>query len=158
MTNVKTLLIAMGAMLMTAGAAYAEADCTYKGGDYSDRSTVCQSGREYRCDDGKWAVLSTACSEDLPAIGKSCLLDGTLYSPGSATCQSGTQYRCKDGAWGDLAITCTASGDTMAKRAPAGRTCMYNGATVATESTICKSGVTFRCQDGDWHNIGSACQ
>jgi hypothetical protein len=35
---------------------------------------------------------------------------------------------------------------------------MYNGATVATQSTICQSGITFLCEDGEWRNLGSACQ
>jgi hypothetical protein len=42
--------------------------------------------------------------------------------------------------------------------APDGRACSYNGATVATQSTLCKSGITFRCEDREWHNLGTACQ
>ena len=57
-----------------------------------------------------------------------------------------------------LAVACAASGQLAARIAPVGRTCMYNGATVATESTICKSGITFRCEDGEWRNLGTACQ
>lgn len=45
-----------------------------------------------------------------------------------------------------------------ARMVPAGRACMYNGATVATQSTICRSGITFLCEDGEWRNLGSACQ
>jgi hypothetical protein len=57
-----------------------------------------------------------------------------------------------------LSVACTADGQLAARMAPVGRTCMYNGATVATDSTICKSGVTFRCEEGDWHNVGTACE
>ena len=35
---------------------------------------------------------------------------------------------------------------------------MYNNATVATNSTICRSGTTFLCDDGEWHNLGTACE
>ena len=35
---------------------------------------------------------------------------------------------------------------------------MYNGATVATQSSICKAGITFRCDDGEWGNLGTTCQ
>jgi hypothetical protein len=30
--------------------------------------------------------------------------------------------------------------------------------TVATQSTICKSGTTFRCEDSEWRTLGTACQ
>ena len=39
-----------------------------------------------------------------------------------------------------------------------GRACLYNGAAVATQSILCKSGITFRCEDRDWHNLGTTCQ
>jgi len=42
--------------------------------------------------------------------------------------------------------------------APDARPCIYSGATVATQSTICKSGITFRCEDSEWRNLGTACQ
>jgi hypothetical protein len=35
---------------------------------------------------------------------------------------------------------------------------MDSGAMVATQSTICTSGITFRCEDGDWHDLGTTCQ
>jgi hypothetical protein len=57
-----------------------------------------------------------------------------------------------------LAVSCAASGQVAARMAPVGRTCMFNGATVATESTICKSDITFRCDDGEWRNLGTTCQ
>jgi hypothetical protein len=57
-----------------------------------------------------------------------------------------------------LAVACTGSGQVAARMTPGGRTCMYNGATVATQSTICKSGITFLCEDGEWRNLGNACQ
>jgi len=48
--------------------------------------------------------------------------------------------------------------DVPARMVPAQRTCMYNGATVATQSSICRSGITFLCEDGEWRNLGTACQ
>jgi len=151
----RAVLLALGAVLV-AGPAFADTDCAYKGATYSHGSAVCQSGTQYRCDDGQWSGLAIACTEG-PIGAKSCAFNGSSYSPGSASCQSGTQYRCDDGAWVSLAVACKASGQ-VARMAPAGRTCMYNGATVATESTICKSGTTFRCEDGEWHNLGTLCQ
>ena len=153
----KAVLLALGAVLI-AGPAFGEADCKYKGTTYSHGSAVCQSGTQYRCNDGQWMGLAVACTENPPVGAKSCTFNGKSYSPGSASCQSGTQYRCDDGAWVSLAVACTGAGEPAVGMAPAGRTCMYNGATVATESTICKSGITFRCVDGDWRNLGTACQ
>lgn len=89
---------------------------------------------------------------------KHCDLHGRSYSHGSASCQSDIEYRCDDGAWRSLKLACGGGLDAPARVAPAGRTCMYNGATVATQSAICKSGVTFVCEDGEWRNLGSACQ
>lgn len=149
--------LALGAVLI-AGPAFGDDDCTYKGATYSHGSAVCQSGSQYRCDDGQWSGLAAACTESLPVAAKGCAFNGTPYSPGSASCQSGTQYRCEDGAWVSLSVACPANGQVAVRMAPAGRTCMYNGATVATDSTICKSGITFRCEDGEWRNLGSACQ
>jgi hypothetical protein len=150
-------VLVLGAVLMAAPA-FADADCTYKGTVYSHGSAVCQSDSQYRCDDGQWSGMAIACAEKLPTGAKSCAFNGTAYSPGSASCQSGAQYRCDDGAWVSLAVACTESDQAAARMAPGGRVCMYNGATVATESTICKAGITFRCEDGDWHNLGTTCQ
>ena len=151
------VLLALGTLLI-AGRAFGDTDCKYKGASYSHGSAVCQSGSQYRCDDGQWSRLAIACTENLPIGAKSCAFNGAAYSPGSASCQSGTQYRCDDGEWMNLAVACTASGQVAARMAPVGRTCMYNGATVATESSICKAGITFRCDDGEWRNLGTACQ
>ena len=153
----KAALLALGAVLI-AGPAFGDADCKYKGANYSHGSAVCQSGSQYRCDDGQWNGLAIACTESLPVSVKNCAFNGTSYSPGAASCQSGTQYRCDDGAWMSLAVACTASGPVAARMVPVGRTCMYNGATVATQSSICRSGITFLCEDGEWRNLGTACQ
>ena len=131
--------------------------CAYKDSTYSHGSTVCQSGTQYRCDDGQWKGWGSACSENPPVVAKSCTFEGTSYSPGSASCQSGTQYRCDDGVWRGLAVACTADGDVTARLAIDGR-CTYGDATVATQSTICKEGITFRCEDGEWRNLGAACR
>jgi len=154
----KAALMVLGAALI-AGPAFGDAECKYKGTMYSHGAAVCQSGSQYRCDDGEWSGLAIACAEGVPIVSKGCTFNGDSFSPGSASCQSGTRYRCDDGAWKSLAVACpNAAGDAPMRLVPAGHTCMYNGATVATESTICKSGVTFRCKDGDWQNLGTACQ
>lgn len=156
MIDKKTVLTTLGALLL-AGPALGAVDCDYKGATYSNGSAVCQSGSQYRCDDGQWSGLAIACTEKA-AIGRDCAFNGSSYSPGAASCQSGTQYRCDDGGWTGLGIACTGSGQLAAGVPPDGRTCMYNEATVATGSTICKAGVTFRCDDGDWHNLGTSCR
>ena len=153
----KAALVILGAVLI-AGPVFGDDDCTYKGTTYSHGSAVCQSGSQYRCDDGQWKGLGIACAVNLPVAAKGCTFNGDAFSPGSASCQSGTQYRCDDGAWTSLAVACPKAGDAPARMAPAGRTCMYNGATVATQSSICKEGITFRCDDGEWRNLGTTCR
>jgi hypothetical protein len=132
--------------------------CRYQEATYSHGSNTCQSGTQYRCDDGQWKGWGRVCAENLPVAGKDCDLDGNVYSAGSARCLSGAQYRCDDGDWRSLALACIDGNDVPARVAPGERTCMYNGATVATQSTICKSGVAFHCEDGEWRNLGSGCR
>lgn len=132
--------------------------CRYMDATYAHGSTACQSGTQYRCDDGQWKGWGAACPENPVVSAKGCNLNGNSYSPGSASCQSGTQYRCNDGAWRNLALACASDIEGAARMAPTGSTCMYNGATVATASTICKAGITFRCEDGEWRNLGTVCQ
>ncbi len=36
--------------------------------------------------------------------------------------------------------------------------CEVGGATLANGSSICRAGVTFRCSDGSWVNVGTACR
>jgi len=158
-------LVALGAVLIAGcdglpqafGSPLGDDGCQYKETWYSHQSVVCQSGSEYRCDDGQWKGSGIACAEHPLVTAKSCTSNGSSYSPGSARCQSGTEYRCDDGRWRNLVVACR-NGDIEARMAPDGRTCLYKGATVATLSTLCKSGITFRCEDREWHNLGTACQ
>jgi len=152
----KAALVVLGAVLF-AGPVFGD-DCNYRGQMYSHGAAACQAGSQFRCDDGQWKGLGIACAANAPAAAKGCAFHGNSFSPGSVSCQSGTRYQCDDGAWTSLAVACPNAGDAPAPMAPIGRTCMYNGATVATESTICKSGITFRCENGEWRNLGSACQ
>lgn len=80
--------------------------CRYQDSTYSHGSTTCQSGMEYRCDDGQWKGYGPACAEKPSLAGKGCDLDGNAYSSGSASCQSGIQYRCEDGAWTNAGSIC----------------------------------------------------
>jgi hypothetical protein len=158
-------LLALGAVCIAGcdlrprlfGSLFGDDGCTYQESTYSHGSAVCQSGSQYRCNDGQWKGLGIACADDPRVAAKSCGSNGNSYSPGSAICQSGTQYRCDDGVWKNLVVACR-SGELEARMAPDGRSCMYNEATVATQSTICKSGTTFRCEDGEWRNLGTACR
>lgn len=153
----RAVLLAVSAV-MIAGPAFGDAQCNYNGAIFSHGSAVCQSGSQYRCDDGEWIGLAVACTES-PANGpKGCAFNGSTYSAGEASCQANTQYRCDDGAWVRLGVACTTSGQMAARVPAAGSTCTYNGATLGTDSTICKAGVTFRCERGDWRNLGTACQ
>jgi hypothetical protein len=114
----------LGAILI-AGRASGAGDCEYKGVIYSSGAAVCQSGTQYRCDEGRWNGLGVACTESLAVSVRACEFKGTPYVPGATSCQSGTLYRCDDGAWVSLAIACTANGQS-AWEAPLGHTFVHN--------------------------------
>lgn len=158
-------LLALGAVLLPGcdrrphpfGSVFGDDGCEYHDTTYSHASAVCQTGRQYRCNDGQWQELGVTCARDPLVTAKSCELNHRPYAPGSVTCQSGRQYRCDDGMWRNLVATCN-NGDIEARMAPDARPCRYSGATVGTQSTLCKSGITYRCEDSDWRNLGTACQ
>jgi hypothetical protein len=94
----------------------------------------------------------------------SCAYDGRSYSDGAALCQSGIQYVCEYGQWRNLGRACKASDTNVSDRIhgaqPArfeSRSCVVGGASVANGSSICRSGTTFRCIDGEWVNVSAAC-
>lgn len=95
-----------------------------------------------------------------PAAG-TCSYSGQIYSAGAAVCQSGTQYRCDGTHWQSLGTACR----TGAADAPANsgavmspRSCGVGDATVATGSSICRAGTTYRCDDGAWISLGTPCR
>lgn len=154
-------MVAAVALVWHVGAAQADSGCRFGGVGYSDGATTCQSGTQYRCNDGEWESLAIQCSPpDKSASMKSCDYNGETFSAGATSCQASTQYRCVDGAWQSLAIACSGpapvAGD--APRAVPARTCMLDGTTVADSSTVCKAGVTFLCDDGAWRNLGTPCR
>ena len=146
---------AFGPRPYTSARGYGNDRCRYQGSTYAYGSTTCQSGIQYRCDNGQWNTRGTACTGNQSGAGQRCDLNGNSYSPGSAVCQAGTQYRCDDGAWRSLQVACGRGGNREARN---DRTCAYKGATVASQSTICKSGGTFLCEDGEWRNLGNPCR
>jgi len=97
-----------------------------------------------------------------PAATGSCMYYGQTYSAGSAVCQSGTEFRCDGSQWQSLGTPCQ-SGDgrrahdtTLPPQSP--RSCVVGDATVASGSGICRQGTTYRCDDGAWINIQTACR
>jgi len=140
-----------------AGAGAEENKCFYRGAMFSHGGTSCQSGTQYKCNDGEWKRTNNTCADEPVAAAKPCQFGGLAYASGAASCQAGAQYRCEDGAWRSLGATCPI-GDSPIQAAPDGRTCMYEGATVAHRSAICRSGSTFFCNDGSWVNLGTACR
>lgn len=92
------------------------------------------------------------------AADDGCRFDGTGYSHGATACQSGTQYRCDDGEWTSLAVACPAPAGQPVSAPVGPRTCMLEGATVSSSSTVCKAGEMHVCEDGQWRNLGAACK
>ena len=152
--------IALALSLIGFGAGRAGADqnkCFYKGAMFSHGGTSCQSGTQYKCNDGEWSRTTSGCTEESVAMAKPCQFGGLSYASGVASCQAGAQYRCEDGSWRSLGSTCPI-GDSPVQAANDGRTCMYEGATVAHRSAICRAGTTFFCNAGSWVNLGTACR
>ncbi len=132
--------------------------CFYRGTQYSDGAAACQAGAQYRCTEGDWKSLGIACTEPPLVASEPCRFGGISFSAGSASCQAGTQFRCgEDGVWRSLGIAC-AVGDSPIRVLPSGRTCMFGDVTVANNSTVCKSGTTFLCSDGEWVSLGTLCR
>jgi hypothetical protein len=150
---------AFACMLASASSAPAgDEPCFFKGTMYSEGAASCQGNMQYKCDDGEWKSAKAPCQSSPIAASRPCSFDGISYTTGSASCQSGTQYRCEDGTWRSIARPCTVLGANTVKIQPGGTTCMYEGATVATGSTICKSESTFLCNNGEWVNLGTLCR
>jgi hypothetical protein len=95
-----------------------------------------------------------------PAATGSCMYQGQTYSAGSAVCQSGTQYRCDGVRWQSLGSGCQAmsASDAPAQPLREPRSCTVGDATVAPGSSICRSGTTYRCDDGSWINVQTPCR
>jgi hypothetical protein len=157
MTTFAKLLLGAALTVGTATIALAKNDsCNYQGTVYSHGAAVCQAGTQFRCDDGDWKSLAVACSSP---EGKACDFNGSTYESGSTSCQGGTQYRCDSGLWKNIGGLCSPD-QIAAPRVinPGGRTCMLDGSTVSSKSTVCKSGVMYACDDGDWRNLGMPCR
>ncbi|HEY8095404.1 MAG TPA: hypothetical protein VIE65_04840 [Methylobacter sp.] len=138
--------------------AVANEPCFHKGTMYSDGAASCQAGSQYRCSNGEWASLGVACTENVVTISRPCQFSGVTFPTGAASCQAGTQYRCEDGAWNSLGISCP-GGDSPIRIISGGQTCMLEGgSTVATNSTVCRTGSTFLCSNGEWINLGTLCR
>lgn len=93
-------------------------------------------------------------------VASGCTYGGQTYSSGSAVCQSGTQYRCDGIQWQSIGVACqvSAAGDAPKVMPRAPRSCVIGDATVANSSSVCRSGVTYRCDDGAWLNMRTPCQ
>ena len=131
-------------------------DCLYKGTKYSQGAAACQSGVQFKCEDGEWKSVGVACSESGGTSGN-CMFGGVTYPTGYASCQGGTQYRCDSGTWASLGIGCPAA-DSPVRPLPQGRACLFNGMPIAHNSTMCESGRSYLCSDGDWVILGTKCR
>jgi hypothetical protein len=96
----------------------------------------------------------------VPPVDGSCMYEGQTYSAGSAVCQSGTQYRCDGIRWQSLGSTCQVADARNVRAVPPHepRSCSVGDATVAPGSAICRSGTTYRCDDGSWINVQTPCR
>lgn len=158
MKKYASTIIAAAATLGLVAAAHAGDACSYEGSAFSDGATVCQAGTQFRCADGEWESLAVACPKVGAANG--CDFNGNQYSSGSTSCQAGSQFRCDAGTWKGLGVACPpVAGDAPRMAEPSAmRNCMLDGSTVSHTSTVCKSGVMYACDNGEWRNLGTPCK
>lgn len=125
--------------------------CSYNGQGFTEGASICQSGGQYRCEDGTWRSLGLACSV---SSTPPCDANGMTYADGTTRCARGTRYLCERGSWRDIGSDCPADTTTSSRSL---RNCVVGGASVASGSSICRSGTTMRCVDGEWVNVWTAC-
>src|SRR5262249_45302520 len=108
-TIIRNELAVFGVALLGFGAQGAVAidHCNYKGTMSSDGAAACQTGAQYRCEDGEWKALGVACRDAAPAppqplAAESCQFGGVSYASGSASCQGGKHYMWDDSTWKSL--------------------------------------------------------
>ncbi len=155
--------VAIATVLLLAGCATVGHPCFSERVMFADKSTSCQYGRAYHCDNGDWIAYQRACSEPGPELSPvatlpgNCEFAGISFASGSATCRAGRQYRCENGSWRGLDLPCSV-GDAPITVLPRGENCSYEGTTVASGSAVCRSGTTVLCNNGQWTNLGTACR
>ena len=151
-------LLGIGCVAGSAIRAAADDTCFYRGSMFSHGALSCQNETQFKCDDGEWEAMGVACRPAEVVASRPCAFDGISYTTGSASCQAGTQFRCEDGTWRSLVTPCNVLSANTLKVPSSGDTCMYEDATVANGSTICKSKTTFLCNNGQWVNLGTLCR
>jgi len=88
----------------------------------------------------------------------SCIYQGQPYSSGASICQAGMQYRCDGSQWQSVGAPCDRAASSYDTSPHSPRSCVVGGATVAHGSGICRDGTTFRCDDGTWISLQTACR
>src|SRR5262249_1095093 len=101
---------AMGIACSDAGSE-APRNCQFGGVTYQNGAASCQAGTQYRCDNGAWASLGSACpAGDSPVRivpqGRACLFNGAPVAHNATTGQDGRTYLCSDGDWVILGTKC----------------------------------------------------
>ncbi len=131
------------------------AQCSNNDKRYADGSSLCRSGTQYRCDNGRWQNLGHECGQT-GSSDQTCAYDGRNYASGKGLCQSGTMYRCDRGSWTNRATAC--GGGTAKPRPGIESGCRFNDVVVASQTTVCRSGNSSRCENGRWKNLRVACR
>src|SRR3954469_8492278 len=95
-------LVAVPALLVLGGCATAGHPCFSERVMFQDRSTSCQYGRAYQCDNGDWIAARKSCTTvatEVAAVSPtgSCEFAGISFGNGAASCNAGIQYRCDNG-------------------------------------------------------------
>lgn len=91
------------------GAVATAGSCLYNEQRYPDGISLCQVQTLYRCEDGDWRNLGTACRSDSTVAYRSprvCSFAGATVTDGSGICRNGWTFRCADGEWVNTWTAC----------------------------------------------------
>lgn len=81
--------------------------CKFSGIAFSSGAASCQSGTQFRCEDGEWRGLGVPCAAGDSPIkvvpsGRTSMFNDATVASNSTICRSGTTYLCNDGEWMNL--------------------------------------------------------
>lgn len=88
--QVKLLLLLLVApcLLLTLASddCFAVSDCLYEGVSFSDGAVSCQTGHQFRCNDGSWSSLDLSCAAPAPSP--------TVINPADCNCTPAELANC----------------------------------------------------------------
>ena len=85
--------------------------CEFAGISFSTGAASCQTGTQFRCEDGSWRSLGAPCAVGdspikLVPSGRTCMFNDATVANNSTICRSGSTFLCSNGDWVNLGTLC----------------------------------------------------